>query len=104
MSDNIKNKSGGRNIKDASLIKEIALPSSAGSANTASVDVKGTGDLIERVGVNVKCDSDIVIPVGSSVTLTLQASEDDTTYTDLATRIVNSATQTSVASAASVAS
>jgi len=105
MSDNLQDKTFGRNIKDALLREEVALPAAAGSATTSSIDIKGTADEApESVRLSINFDSDITLPVGSDVTLEIEGSADDTNWTSRDTRTISSATTASSASVASVAS
>jgi hypothetical protein len=104
MSDNIQDKTFGRNIKDALLRKEVALPASDGSATTAAIDMtNGAKEAPESVRITINFDSDVPLPVGSNVALALEGSADGTTYSQIATRTIQSATVASVASVASEA-
>ena len=74
-----------RNIKDANLIKTLALPAAGATAYTASVDLAVTspGEAVRAFDVQVTVDATTTLVNTKTCTITLQDSADNSSFADI---------------------
>ena len=73
-----------RNIKDASQEQGLALPAANATATTASLDLGLNPGRIENVEVEVSVDATTTLVDTKDIDVTLQESDDNSTFTDVA--------------------
>ena len=90
---NLKNS---RNLRDALLKTTQALPAAGASANHDSFDLGGEGPHMERFEIEVQVPTLPALVDSETVTIEIEHSTDDSTFTDLGDAVAENASSATV--------
>ena len=90
------------NVKDANLIKTVALPTAAGAVAIASLDVKSAGDFLADAELLIEAPAldGTMLPATRTMTYSIWDSANDSSYAQIADAVIVQTGASSVGGAA----